>query len=75
MAIAAADGFHGLGLSRRDAAWAIKGLRDEAMIVLTPVFNAMSARSVNCLTNQLFGEIRAVSMRGLRYFSCQRRWQ
>ena len=43
--IAAADGFHGLGLSRRDAAWAIKGLRDEAMIVLTPVFNAMSARS------------------------------
>jgi hypothetical protein len=45
MAIAAADGFHGLGPSRRDAAWAIKGLRDEAMIVLTPVFNAMSARS------------------------------
>jgi NAD(P)-dependent dehydrogenase (short-subunit alcohol dehydrogenase family) len=31
--------------------------------------------AANCLTNQLFGEIRAISMRGLRYGSCQRRWQ
>jgi error-prone DNA polymerase len=29
--IAAADGFKGLGLSRREAAWAIKGLRDDAL--------------------------------------------
>ena len=29
--IAAADGFAGLGLSRREASWAIKGLRDEAL--------------------------------------------
>jgi error-prone DNA polymerase len=29
--IAAADGFRGLGLSRRDAAWAIKALRDDAL--------------------------------------------
>ena len=34
--IAAADGFHGLGLSRRDAAWAIKGLLDEKL----PLFAA-----------------------------------
>jgi error-prone DNA polymerase len=41
MAIAAADGFHGLGLSRRDAAWAIKGLRDEAL----PLFAAADDRA------------------------------
>jgi error-prone DNA polymerase len=29
--IAAADGFTGLGLARREASWAIKGLRDEAL--------------------------------------------
>jgi error-prone DNA polymerase len=34
--IAAADGFAGLGLSRRDASWAIKALRDEAL----PLFAA-----------------------------------
>jgi error-prone DNA polymerase len=34
--IARADGFRGLGLSRREAAWAIKGLRDEAL----PLFAA-----------------------------------
>ena len=39
--IAAADGFHGLGLSRRDAAWAIKGLRDEAL----PLFAAADDRA------------------------------
>ena len=39
--IAAADGFHGLGLSRRDAAWAIKGLRDEAL----PLFAAVDDRA------------------------------
>ncbi len=32
--IAAADGFAGLGLSRRDAAWALKGLHDEALPLL-----------------------------------------
>ena len=39
--IAAADGFHGLGLSRRDAAWAIKGLLDEAL----PLFAAADDRA------------------------------
>ena len=39
--IAAADGFHSLGLSRRDAAWAIKGLRDEAL----PLFAAADDRA------------------------------
>ena len=39
--IAAADGFHSLGLSRRDAAWAIKGLRDEAL----PLFVAADDRA------------------------------
>src|SRR6202030_4058299 len=34
--IAAADGFTGLGLARREASWAIKGLRDEAL----PLFAA-----------------------------------
>jgi error-prone DNA polymerase len=34
--IARADGFRGLNLSRREAAWAIKGLRDEAL----PLFAA-----------------------------------
>ena len=34
--IAAADGFKGLGLSRRDASWAIKALHDEAL----PLFAA-----------------------------------
>jgi error-prone DNA polymerase len=34
--IAAADGFAGLGLSRREASWAIKALRDEAL----PLFAA-----------------------------------
>jgi error-prone DNA polymerase len=38
--IARADGFRGLGLSRRDAAWAIKGLRDEAL----PLFAAADDR-------------------------------
>ena len=36
----AADGFRGLGLSRREAAWAIKGLRDEAL----PLFAAADDR-------------------------------
>jgi error-prone DNA polymerase len=39
--IAAADGFRGLGLSRRDAAWAIKGLRDETL----PLFAAADDRA------------------------------
>ena len=39
--IAAADGFLGLGLSRRDAAWAIKGLHDEAL----PLFAAADDRA------------------------------
>jgi len=39
--IAAADGFQGLGLSRREAAWAIKGLRDEAL----PLFAAADDRA------------------------------
>jgi error-prone DNA polymerase len=34
--IAAADGFSGMGLSRREALWAIKALRDEAL----PLFRA-----------------------------------
>jgi error-prone DNA polymerase len=38
--IARADGFRGLGLSRREAAWAIKGLRDEAL----PLFAAADDR-------------------------------
>jgi error-prone DNA polymerase len=38
--IARADGFRGLGLSRREAVWAIKGLRDEAL----PLFAAADAR-------------------------------
>jgi error-prone DNA polymerase len=38
--IAAADGFRGLGLSRRDAAWAIKALRDNAL----PLFAAADDR-------------------------------
>jgi error-prone DNA polymerase len=38
--IARADGFRKLGLSRRDAAWAIKGLRDEAL----PLFAAADDR-------------------------------
>jgi error-prone DNA polymerase len=38
--IARADGFKGLGLSRREAVWAIKGLRDEAL----PLFAAADAR-------------------------------
>jgi error-prone DNA polymerase len=38
--IARADGFEGLGLARREAAWAIKGLRDEAL----PLFAAADAR-------------------------------
>jgi len=38
--IARADGFKSLGLSRRDAAWAIKGLRDEAL----PLFAATADR-------------------------------
>jgi error-prone DNA polymerase len=39
--IAAADGFRGLGLSRRDAAWAIKALRDDAL----PLFAAVDDRA------------------------------
>ncbi len=39
--IAAADGFAGLGLSRRDASWAIKALRDEAL----PLFAAADDRA------------------------------
>jgi error-prone DNA polymerase len=38
--IAAADGFAGLGLTRRQASWAIKGLRDEAL----PLFAAADDR-------------------------------
>jgi error-prone DNA polymerase len=38
--IARADGFRGLRLSRREAVWAIKGLRDEAL----PLFAAADAR-------------------------------
>ena len=44
--IAAADGFLGLGLSRREASWAIKGLRDEAL----PLFAAFPATSVAWMT-------------------------
>lgn len=40
--IAAADGFSGMGLSRRQAIWAIKGLRDEAL----PLFAAADDRAV-----------------------------
>jgi error-prone DNA polymerase len=39
--IAAADGFMGLGLSRREALWAIKGLRDDAL----PLFAAADDRA------------------------------
>jgi error-prone DNA polymerase len=39
--IAAADGFKGLGLSRRDASWAIKALHDEAL----PLFAAADDRA------------------------------
>jgi error-prone DNA polymerase len=39
--IAAADGFNGLGLSRREASWAIKALRDEAL----PLFAAADDRA------------------------------
>ena len=39
--IAKADGFRGLGLSRREAAWAIKGLRDEPL----PLFAAADDRA------------------------------
>ena len=39
--IAAADGFAGLGLSRREASWAIKALRDEAL----PLFAAADDRA------------------------------
>ena len=39
--IAAADGFQGLGLSRRDASWAIKALHDEAL----PLFAAADDRA------------------------------
>jgi error-prone DNA polymerase len=38
--IAAADGFSGIGLSRREASWAIKGLHDEAL----PLFAAADDR-------------------------------
>jgi error-prone DNA polymerase len=38
--MAKADGFQGLGLSRREAAWAIKSLRDEAL----PLFAAADDR-------------------------------
>ncbi len=40
-AIARADGFAGMGLSRREAIWAIKGLRDEAL----PLFAAADERT------------------------------
>jgi hypothetical protein len=39
--IAAADGFAGLGLTRRQASWAIKGLRDEVL----PLFAAADDRA------------------------------
>ena len=39
--IAAADGFRGLGLSRREASWAIKALHDEAL----PLFAAADDRA------------------------------
>jgi error-prone DNA polymerase len=39
--IAAADGFAGLGLTRRQASWAIKALRDEAL----PLFAAADDRA------------------------------
>ena len=39
--IAAADGFQGLGVSRREAIWAIKGLHDEAL----PLFAAADDRA------------------------------
>ena len=39
--IAAADGFNGLGLSRREASWAIKALHDEAL----PLFAAADDRA------------------------------
>jgi error-prone DNA polymerase len=38
--IAAADGFSGIGLSRREASWALKGLSDEAL----PLFAAADDR-------------------------------
>jgi len=38
--IAAADGFAGIGLSRREASWALKGLHDEAL----PLFAAADDR-------------------------------
>lgn len=39
--IGAADGFAGMGLSRREANWAIKALRDEAL----PLFAASDDRA------------------------------
>ncbi len=43
--IAAADGFRGLGLSRREASWAIKALHDEAL----PLFAAADDRTGHLL--------------------------
>jgi error-prone DNA polymerase len=46
--MAKADGFKGLGLSRREAAWAIKSLRDEAL----PLFAAADDRD-NVLRSEI----------------------
>jgi error-prone DNA polymerase len=56
--LAKADAFASLGLSRRQASWAIKGLRDEAL----PLFEAAEQRAQEIVPEQIEEEVSLPAM-------------
>jgi error-prone DNA polymerase len=56
--LAKADAFASLGLSRRQASWAIKGLRDEAL----PLFEAAEQRAQKIVPEQIEDEVSLPAM-------------
>jgi error-prone DNA polymerase len=56
--LAKADAFASLGLSRRQASWAIKGLRDEAL----PLFEAAEQRAQEIVPEQIEKEVSLPAM-------------
>ena len=56
--LAKADAFASLGLSRREASWAIKGLRDEAL----PLFEAAEQRAQEIVPEQIEEEVSLPAM-------------
>ena len=56
--MAKADAFASLGLSRREASWAIKGLRDEAL----PLFEAAEQRTQEIVPEQIEEEVSLPAM-------------